>query len=74
MHEFYKHTIEILKVIWEIIGIIGLLFILFKTYDLVNYTGQYMKQKNHDIRNKKVCDTCFEQLKQLVSHARGETE
>lgn len=55
----------------EILVLIGLCGIWWYIIDLIKETRDYMKQKNYNLKNKKVCDVCFEDLKNTLKHIKG---
>lgn len=46
-------------------------YCVYLILDLIDYCRQFMKQKVHDLKNKKVCDACFENLKGIIKHVKG---
>ncbi len=56
---------------WKVTQLIGVVIIWWYFLDLINQTRQYMKQKNYNLKNKKVCDSCFEDLKKILKHTKG---
>lgn len=59
---------EILVKILVIIGWGGIFWMLF---DLMRAATKYLNQKTYEMTHKKVCDTCFQLLKEMVDHSRG---